>query len=255
MTAITANNWNTLNRGNDNHIGFRIQEQINKVRRQYESGSSAVPISTQGDYTKLASQTESSSLSGVSLLLRSALAGGKESTVSAWLDSRDWVNLAGELGIDNPVSVPSLKKTSISEWISYVRNNLPFLENSESMGDRLSLLAYDEEASESVAVDNASLATFVMFLSSNKIERKPSIGLKDSGCIDALWRYSKDQLVEIVFLPGHESQIVTFSPDLLNPNVINRRVATLPIGNIMDVISSRNLNSLFFKSSKAVRAV
>lgn len=147
--------------------------------------------------------------------------------------------------VDNLVSVPSISnKMSIPEWIFYIRNKLISLEECEQMANRISLLAYDVETNDGVSIDEESLATFVMFLSSNNIERRPNIGLSSNGYIDALWRGSKDILTEIIFLPGHESQIVTFSPDLVKPEIINKRVATLPISNIMDVITSRNLKFL-----------
>jgi len=237
MPSITANDWNSLNSRDQEQAGFKIQEHINKVRRQFENNSFSGLISTQSD------SNEENSYSGISSLLRLAVT--TNNNENNWFDARDWVRSIQELKIENLVSVPSSKKTSVSEWVSYVRNNLVSLNERELMADRISLLATDVESNEDVLIDERSLATFLMFLSSNKIEKRPSIGLTSNGYIDALWRCSKNLLIEIIFHPGHESQVVTFSHDLEDAEVINKRVATLPIANIMSVISNRNLDSLF----------
>ena len=74
----------------------------------------------------------------------------------------------------------------------------------------------------------------------------PWYWLKDNGYIDALWKHSSSKLIEIIFHPGEESQIVTFSPDLVEKTKIIRRVATLPINNMLGIIHSRKLDSLLF---------
>lgn len=253
MASITVDDWNNLNSGNPQQIGFKVQEQINKIRRQSEHGSISGQMSTQGDHDASTNCVQSNSFSGISSSQRLALVSDNE-TVTRWLDARVWVESPHEIAIDSPVSTPSPKKTSVSEWVSYVHNHLIVLKEHEQMADRILLLANDIETNDGISVDEKSLATFIMFLSSNKIEKRPSIGLNSNGYIDALWRRSKDLLVEIVFFPGHESPIVTFSPDLVNPKVICKRVATLPIGNIMDVISNRNLDSLFYNNEAALAA-
>jgi len=155
---------------------------------------------------------------------------------------------------DDIPTLPIKKQDSITEWVLYIRSNLSFLNDYEKLAARISLLSEDAEFNDNVSIDSKSLATFLMFLNSNKIDVKPSIGLNNKGYIDALWQQSRDLLVEIIFTPGHESQLVTFSPDLEDPEVINKRAATLPINDIARVICSRNLNSLLCQK-KTLNAV
>ncbi len=247
MHSITIYDWKNLNIGNPKQTGFKVQEQINWLRHQITYASFA-GLGTQSEYIEQISSKETNSSAGILSLNRLGVTAiVNYGNVNKWLDARDWIEPTDELAEDdNLVSEPSSSnKMSIPEWIFHIRNNLVSFNENEQMANRISLLAYDVETNEGVAIDEESLATFVMFLSSNKIERRPNVGLSSNGYIDALWRCSKDLLVEIIFLPGHESQIVTFSPDLVNPEVINKRVAILPISNITDVISSRNLDSLF----------
>lgn len=245
MHSITVNDWSNQNDGIPELINFKLQEQVDKVRRQLENRSPLELMNTQGDIENSVSDTPSSSFAGISPIKYIVSTSGNRESMINTLDARYWIEQTYKLSIDNIISEPGSKKMSISEWVSYVRNNMISLNEHDQMADRISCLATDVETNEGISIDEKSLATFIMFLSSNKIEKRPSIGLNSSGYIDALWRFSQDLLVEIIFLPGHESQIVTFSRDLEDPEVINKRVATLPIANIMDVISNRNLDSLF----------
>lgn len=247
MDSITICDWENSNIGNPKETGFKIQEQINSIRHRITCASSA-GLSTYSEYIEQINSKETNSYTGML-----SLSGLRFPPIfDSWkqnkrLNAQDWIEPTNELvDDDNLVSEPSSSnKMSIPEWIFYIRNDLVSFNEKEQMANRISLLAYDEETNEGVSIDEESLATFVMFLSSNKVERRPNVGLSSNGYIDALWRCTKDLLFEIIFLPGHESQIVTFSPDLVKPEVINKRVAILPIRNIMDVISSRNLGSLF----------
>lgn len=237
MHTIPIDDLKYLNINNPKQTEFKVQKQINSLLQRIALASIA-GLDTQSEYIEQISSKETTSSADIFPSNRLAV---------PVLDVRDCIERKDEFAVDdNLVSEPSnSNKMSIPEWIFHIRNNLVSFNENEQMANRISLLAYDVETNEGVSIDEESLATFVMFLSSNKIERRPNVGLSSNGYIDALWRCSKDLLVEIIFLPGHESQIVTFSPDLVNPEVINKRVAILPISNIMGVISSRNLDSLF----------
>lgn len=256
MSSITANYWNDLNSGNPKQIVSQVQEQVNKVRRRFNYGTYAEHLGTQSEHNEPTSYTDTRSYSEISSSKRLALTSNDEERVKKLLDVGVCITLKRELATDMPESTPTSKKMSVPEWISYIRNDLNVLYENEQLADRISLLANDVETNEGLSIDEGSLATFIMFLSSNKIEKRPSVGLSSNGYIDALWRDSKDMLVEIIFLPGHESQIVTFSADLIDSEIINKRVATLPISNIMDVIIKRSLDSLFSynKESEVTRA-
>lgn len=140
-----------------------------------------------------------------------------------------------------PKSVPSKEKSSIADWINSLRNDMPYLEGYCDLADRITSLRNEE-----TVINDKSLSTFIMFLKSNHINNRPFVGLKDNGYIDALWKHSSSKLIEIIFHPGEESQIVTFSPDLVEKTKIIRRVATLPINNMLGIIHSRKLDSLLF---------
>lgn len=251
MHSITIDDWNNLNNGNPKQTGFKVQEQINWLRRRIDDCASLAGLAAQSEYNESTKFTETNSSAGISSLNELVLtASDNDENLKKILDAQGWIEPTQELAADdNLVSAPGgSNKMSIPECIFHIRNNLVSRNEYDQMADRISLLAYEVEINEGVSINEKSLATFVMFLSSNKIEIGPNIGLTSNGYIDALWRHSKDMLIEIIFLPGHESQIVTFSPDLVNQKVINKRVAILPISKIMGVISSRNLDSLFYYS-------
>ena len=252
--SMTADNWDSLNGESPKQIGLKIQKQINKGRHNLYAPYAAL-YSTLGDFEGMLDVTVSTLSANLISLQKKLpeLGCDDRERIKRQLDAQSWIEPKQVLAVDRPTSIPSSTKTSISEWIYFVRNNMRTLNGHAQLADRISFLANDIETNDSAPIDEKSLATFIMFLSSNKIEEKPSVGLNSNGCIDALWRYSKDILVEIVFLPGHESQIVTFSPDLDAPDVVNKRVATLPIQNILDVIYSRNIDSLLF--SKEVKVI
>lgn len=259
MSTITVNNWNNAHDGSQSQVGIKIQEQINRVRRQFTDQPLAGFVGTQSDYDVSSAYTDVSSGPGISSLKKFAMASDDIDTVlleklTKILDSRAWLVSDCKLLIDIPVSTPSSTKTSISDWISYIRNSMDILKESEQLANRISFLANETLLEEGIPVDEESLATFIMFLSSNKITNKPSVGINADGYIDALWRHSKDSLIEVIFRPGDESQIVTFSPDLANAMSINKRAATLPIKTIMDVIKSRKLDYLLYDSNEFIFA-
>ena len=254
IDSVTADEWDSLDDDNQKQINLKIQKQINKGRHNLYAPYAAL-YSTLGDFEGMLDVTVptlSANLISLQKKLLELECDDRE-RMKKQLDVQSWIEPKQKLALDSLTSIPSSMKTSISEWIYFVRNNMRTLDGHTQLADRISFLANDIDTNDSAPIDEKSLATFIMFLSLNKIEKKPSVGLNSNGCIDALWRYSKDILVEIVFLPGHESQIVTFSPDLDASDVVNKRVATLPIQNILDVIYSRNINSLLF--SKEVKVI
>ena len=135
---------------------------------------------------------------------------------------------------------------TILGWISYIRNNLINLHERNKLANRLTSLIEEHDPDEIISIDQKSLTNFVMFLHHHKIEKRPLVTFDNYGCIDATWRRDNNCLTGIVFLPGREAQLVTFYPDLDDQDKINRRAATLPIGTIADVVSKRNLDSLFW---------
>lgn len=237
----------TENVCNRESILFQLQEQLNHTFRQYNVASRAY-LSTQSSniesiYSPFSASKNLSN--GYSTENPNHKIYDEIKNITERILTKSEPE---KLTIDCSKSTPDSKELNVPEWLSYIRNNLYIINKHDQLAERISILANDADMNEGVLIDLDSLATFIMFLSSNKIDKRPSVGLNRNGFIDALWRESKDMLVEIVFFPSHESQIVTFSPDLVNPKVINKRVATLPIRNIMSVISSRNLDSLFFSS-------
>lgn len=144
-------------------------------------------------------------------------------------------------------SVPSSYQPSLLEWAGYIRNKLPRLKDCQVIAQRLEHLI-DELSTddEEPQINIDSLSTFAMFLASNDIEKRPTIGVDSQGCIDALWRTSDEMLIEILFRPGHESILITFAPDIANPTQIHKRVATLPIVSIVGILEHRNLLPLLY---------
>jgi len=259
MSTITVNDWNNVRFGSQSQVGIKVQEQINRVRRQFADQSLAGFVGTQSDFDVPSVYTDVSSAPGISSLMKIARAGDDINAVlmgnlTKVLDSRAWLISDDNLSIDIPESTPSSTKTSISDWVSYIRNNIDSLNESEQLANRITFLANEAILEGERPINEESLATFVMFVYSNSITSKPSIGITANGYIDALWRHSKDSLIEVIFRPGDESQIVTFSPDLTNAASINKRVATLPIKTIMDVIRSRKLDYLLYGSNEAIFA-
>lgn len=259
MSSITVNDWNNGHDDSQSQVGIKVQEQINRVRRQFANQSLAGFVGTQSDFDVPSADTDVSSGPGISSLKKIAMAGDDINAallemLTNNLDSRTWLVSDYNLSIDVPVSIPSSTKTSISDWISYIRNNMDLLKESEQLANRITFLANEILLEEGRTINEESLATFVMFLSSNRITNKPSVGITADGYIDALWRHSKDSLIEVIFRPGDESQIVTFSPDLTHKMSTNKRSATLPIKTIMNVIKSRKLDHLLCDSNEFIFA-
>jgi hypothetical protein len=253
MTTITKDQWNSLDDSNQSQACIKVQEQINRVRRQLERQSLTGSASTLSDVDEsfvFADVTSGLGIGSLDVIAR--VSDGLDSVLleklTKILDSRIWLTSDRNLAIDIPESTPSSTKATISDWISFIRNNMDSLNQADQLADRVSFLANEIVLEEGRIINEDSLATFVMFLSSNRITNKPSVGITTAGYVDALWRHSKDSLIEIIFHPGDESQIVTFSHDLINASLINKRAATLPINTIMDVIRSRKLDYLLYDS-------
>ena len=244
MRAVASTDWNDQYGFNNELIGNQVQNALENVLRQSSDYHSAIPKSMPSDNHKLNYNAAKDTFSGISPM--PDLAQTLNDSMRKSFDAQVWLRYTSDLSVNHLVSAPSKKKISISEWVTHIRNNLTTLDKYEQLADRISLLANDIDTNDGILINKGSLATFIMFLESNNIRQKPAIGLKSNGYIDALWKKSKDSLIEIIFNPGHESQVVTFSSDLTNSETIHRRVATLPIKNIMGILSSRKLDSLLF---------
>lgn len=257
MTTITADQWNTVDDSSQSQARIKVQEQINRVRRRFEDQSLTGSASTQSEFDEPSVFADATSGSGIGSLNAIARVSDELDAVlleklTKILDSRIWLASDRNLAIDIPESTPSSTKATTSDWISFIRNNMESLDEADQLANRIAFLANEIVLEEGRTINEDSLATFVMFLSSNSITNKPRVGITAAGYVDALWRHSKDSLIEIIFRPGDESQIVTFSHDLIDASLINKRAATLPIKNIMDVIRSRKLDYLLYDSKDCV---
>lgn len=237
--TLTVDNWDTLSTDVQPQWPFRIQEQINNIRSQYREWS----LSNSYAY----SSTEVSSTPGLSPQY------DQDSKVE---DTRDWVSYLTSRLINEPSSQTSKFDMSVIYLTTFLNAKLSSMnsEDRKALTERIySLMQYAAEEGEQINI--ISLSAFVMFLVNNNIDKSPLIAINSNGYIDALWKENKDRLIEIVFLPGNESRLVTFSHNFTKPDKIDRRAATLPISTIIDVIKNRKLETLIYSQNKRLRSV
>jgi hypothetical protein len=240
MNELAYNDFNDTNL-----YPSKLQNQVNRVRQHLSHDVSVDAYNTKSELSA-SSYTFVNSGPGISSL--DVVEAIQNVNVNRWYNPNEWIKDRNEyfVPIDFQASTATLHNLSVSEWVAFIRFSLVYMPESGKLADRINLLVKDDEYNEGVKINTQSLSNFAMFLSTNKIVKKPSVSMNSNGYIDALWRSEEGLLVEIIFHPGDESQIVTFSSDLINYEVINKRVATLPIKSIMGIIKGRRLNNLLY---------
>lgn len=234
-------------------IGIDIQNMVNDARRRFAQDEPSIYMGTQ-----TFSGFDVTSGPGLSSIDQYAwnLAEDHRKDLVQQLDARTWIVRGIGYHPIHPTSTSSRSRQNpydVSRWITYIRSNLLVMRDREQLADRLSELATEHYLETKGEISSESLAECVMFLSNYRIGRRPYVGVTDQGYISCLWRNENDELVDILFLPGDESQVVTFSRDFNNPEKINHRSATLPIKRIFGVLIDRKLDSLLMPRSMVLR--
>jgi len=251
--AVEVNDFETVDRNYDAGVSKKIQDSVVRARKhivEMRTGATELRKSSARAYSQTSNYIETLVSSGTSFDWSVDV----DKFTKAFDDIEITVHRVPNFTVDRKVSYSSSKKLSLADWLVFIKNDLTDLDSNIELADRINDLSKEKDDLEVGSINSDSLSTFVMFLSSNKINKKPAVGLTRKGYIDASWRSSDNSLIEIVFKPGDESSMVTFSHDRIKKNIINRRVATLPIKNMIDIIKSRKLSKLLYvKSSVSIR--
>lgn len=111
----------------------------------------------------------------------------------------------------------------IRKLISYIRDESD-VEFAQELADRLNSLyeAAKEEDPDEVPISPESLSNFIGFLQKTTNLRRPDVVLTPANEICAQWRTAPNRHFSVVFLPNEETRYVIFTPNLGDPDKIDR---------------------------------
>lgn len=123
----------------------------------------------------------------------------------------------------------------IRQLINYLRDKskIPF---AQKLTARLKFL-YDvaKEDADEVPMQPESLSNFIAFLQNTPNLRYPDVVLTPSNEIRAQWRTAPNRHFAVVFLPTGEVRFVIFTPNLREPDKIDRLSGMTSVDTLMDI--------------------
>ena len=123
----------------------------------------------------------------------------------------------------------------IRKLVDYIRNESK-IQFAEELAARLDLLceaAKDEDPDE-VPISAESLSNFVGFLQETPNLRYPDVVLTPSKEIRAQWRRGPNRHFAVVFLPAGETRYVIFTPNVRDPDKIDRLSGMTSVDSLME---------------------
>ena len=138
MSEITFNDL--IENENINQIGFKVQEQINRVRRRIANDALSIWSSTQIEHDDEVigyMDVSSGASTSISRYVASLTDKASIEEFNKSYDSRSWVEPKQTYSYDLISSIPSMKKFSVYEWVSFIRSNLLFLDMHDQLADRI----------------------------------------------------------------------------------------------------------------------
>lgn len=123
----------------------------------------------------------------------------------------------------------------IRKLVDYIRNESK-IQFAEELAARLDLLceaAKDEDPDE-VPISAESLSNFVGFLQETPNLRYPDVVLTPSKEIRAQWRRGPNRHFAVVFLPTGETRYVIFTPNVRDPDKIDRLSGITSVDSLME---------------------
>lgn len=123
----------------------------------------------------------------------------------------------------------------IRKLISYIRDESD-VEFAQELADRLNSLfeAAKEEDPDEVPISPESLSNFIGFLQKTTNLRRPDVVLTPSNEICAQWRTAPNRHFSVVFLPSGETRYVIFTPNLGDPDKIDRLSGITYVDSLID---------------------
>ena len=123
----------------------------------------------------------------------------------------------------------------IRKLISFIRDESD-VEFAQELADRLNSLyeAAKEEDPDEVPISPESLSNFIGFLQETTNLRRPDVVLTPSNEICAQWRTAPNRHFSVVFLPSGETRYVIFTPNLRDPDKIDRLSGITYVDSLID---------------------
>ena len=123
----------------------------------------------------------------------------------------------------------------IRRLINYIRDESK-IQFAEKLAARLDFLyeAAKEEDPDEVPISLESLSNFIGFLQKTPNLRYPSVVLTPSNEISAQWRVAPNRHFAVVFLPTGETRFVIFTPNLRDPDRIDRLSGITSVDSLLE---------------------
>jgi hypothetical protein len=125
-------------------------------------------------------------------------------------------------------------EAKIRKLINYIRDksNIQF---AQKLAARLNFL-YEaaKEDPDEVQISPESLSNFIAFLKKTPNLRYPDVVLTPSNEIRAQWRTAPNRHFAVVFLPTGETRFVIFTPNLRDPDRIDRLSGMTSVDSLME---------------------
>lgn len=145
----------------------------------------------------------------------------------------------------DPLSVPSKSpfdvldemlpdKEKVRKLINFIRNKST-IQFAPALAARIHFL-YEvvEEDPDEVSISPESLSNFICFLQNTPNLKYPDVVLTPSNEIRAQWRTAPNRHFAVVFLPNGTTRYVIFTPNLRDPDRIDRLSGITSVDTLMD---------------------
>ena len=125
-------------------------------------------------------------------------------------------------------------KEKVRKLINFIRNKST-IQFARALADRIHFL-YEavEEDPDEAAISPESLSNFIGFLQNTPNLKYPDIVLTPSNEISAQWRTAPNHHFAVVFLPTGETRYVIFTPNLRDPDRIDRLSGITSMDTLME---------------------
>lgn len=125
-------------------------------------------------------------------------------------------------------------KEKVRKLINFIRNKST-IQFARALADRIRFL-YEavEEDPDEAAISPESLSNFIGFLQNTPNLKYPDIVLTPSNEISAQWRTAPNRHFAVVFLPTGETRYVIFTPNLRDPDKIDRLSGITSMDTLME---------------------
>ncbi len=134
-------------------------------------------------------------------------------------------------------------KEKIKRLVTHIRHEST-IQFAQKLATRLEFLheAVMEDSDEA-PVSSESLSNFISFLQRTSNLKYPDVVLTPSNEISAQWRTAPNRHFAVVFLPDGTTRYVIFTPNLIDPDKIDRLSGTTSVDTLMETVQPHGVFS------------